>query len=201
MGFYGVSISGGAGTVVNNGRISGVLYDRLGVINFGAGVYLGSGGSVTNGASADITGGYGVKISGGAGTVINDGRIAGTEPPDGISSDGVYLASGGSVTNVAVGADVAVVCFLSGTHILTESGEIKVEDLVIGQRVITHSGEAKPIKWIGVGKVLATRGKRSAATAVIVRKGALGLNVPTQDLRVTKGHALYIDGVRSRSST
>ena len=44
-------------------------------------------------------------------------------------------------------------------------------------------------------KVLATRGQRSAATPVIVRKGALGLNVPTQDLRVTKGHALYIDGV------
>ena len=66
---------------------------------------------------------------------------------------------------------------------------------MIGEHVITHSGEAKPIKWIGVGKVLATRGQRSAATPVIVRKGALGLNVPTQDLRVTKGHALYIDGV------
>ena len=104
-------------------------------------------------------------------------------------------ASDFDVTNVAAGADVTVVCFLAGTHILTESGEIKVEDLVIGEHVITHSGEAKPIKWIGVGKVLATRGQRSAANAVIVRKGALGLNVPTQDLRVTKGHALYIDGV------
>ncbi len=104
-------------------------------------------------------------------------------------------ASDFTVTNVAAGADVTVVCFLAGTHILTESGEVAVEDLVIGEHVITHSGEAKPIKWIGVGKVLATRGKRSAANAVIVRKGALGLNVPTQDLRVTKGHALYIDGV------
>jgi len=49
--------------------------------------------------------------------------------------------------------------------------------------------------WIGIGKVLATRGRRNAATPVIVRKGALADNVPHHDLRVTKGHAFYVDGV------
>jgi hypothetical protein len=43
--------------------------------------------------------------------------------------------------------------------------------------------------------VLATRGQRSAATPVIVRKGALADDVPSRDLHVTKGHSLYIDGV------
>jgi hypothetical protein len=43
--------------------------------------------------------------------------------------------------------------------------------------------------------VLATRGQRSAATPVIVRKGALAENVPHRDLRVTKGHALWFGGV------
>ena len=43
--------------------------------------------------------------------------------------------------------------------------------------------------------MLATRGRRSAATPVIVRKGALGDNVPFRDLRLTKGHSLYLDGV------
>ena len=43
--------------------------------------------------------------------------------------------------------------------------------------------------------MLATRGRRSAATPVIVRKGALAHNVPHDDLRVTKAHALYIDDV------
>ena len=99
------------------------------------------------------------------------------------------------VTNVAAGADVTVACFLAGTRILTAYGEIAVEDLVIGEHVITHSGEAKPIKWIGVGKVLATRGQRTAATAGHRAKGALADNVPHRDLRVTKGHSLYIDGV------
>jgi len=47
--------------------------------------------------------------------------------------------------------------------------------------------------WIGTGAVLAARGRRSAATPVIVRKGALADNVPHHDLRVSKGHSLYID--------
>jgi hypothetical protein len=49
--------------------------------------------------------------------------------------------------------------------------------------------------WIGIGKVLATRGRRNAATPVIVRKGALTDNVPNRDLRVTKGHAFLLDDV------
>jgi Hint domain len=42
---------------------------------------------------------------------------------------------------------------------------------------------------------LATRGRRSAATPVIVRKGALAHNVPHLGLHITKGHSLYLDGV------
>ena len=38
-------------------------------------------------------------------------------------------------------------------------------------------------------------GRRSAATPVVVRKGALADNVPYRDLRVTKGHSLFLDGV------
>ena len=51
------------------------------------------------------------------------------------------------------------------------------------------------MSWIGHGCVQATRGQRTPATPVIVRKGALADNVPHHDLRVTKGHSLYIDGV------
>jgi Hint domain len=98
-------------------------------------------------------------------------------------------------TNAAGGADISQVCFGAGTLIRTPRGDIEVEALTVGDEVMTYRGERRPIAWIGVGKVLATRGRRTAATPVIVRKGALADNVPFRDLRITKGHSLYIDGV------
>jgi len=91
--------------------------------------------------------------------------------------------------------DATALCFLAGTRIATPAGEVPVERLAVGCEVLTLSGAARPIVWIGKGRVLATRGRRNAATPVIVRKGALADNVPHRDLRITKGHAFSIDGV------
>jgi hypothetical protein len=94
------------------------------------------------------------------------------------------------------GTDIStVICYCSGTQILLEDGEVPVETLKIGDRVRLFDGRVTPIVWVGQGRVLATRGHRSAATPVIVRKDALGDNVPNRDLRITKAHSLYIDGV------
>jgi len=86
-------------------------------------------------------------------------------------------------------------CFLCGTQIGTPFGEVPVERLSIGDEVLTLRGATRRIIWVGEGRVLATRGRRNAATPVIVRKGALADNVPHRDLRVTKGHSLCIDDV------
>ena len=86
-------------------------------------------------------------------------------------------------------------CFLAGTKIATPGGEVPVQQLTAGGDVLTASGEVREIRWIGKGRVLAMRGRRSAATPVIVRKGALADNVPNADLRMTMAHGLYIDDV------
>jgi hypothetical protein len=96
---------------------------------------------------------------------------------------------GGSGTIVTI----EPLCFLAGTRIATLSGETPVEQLTIGDLVLTARGKMRPIVWIGVGRVLATRGRRSAATPVIVRKGALADNVPHRDLRMTKAHSLFME--------
>ncbi len=127
---------------------------------------------------------------------------------DPLASDlmsGVGLTAGSfraiSAVDLAILQDVGlpvsapVVCFARGTLIGTPLGDVPVERLAIGQLVKTWSGKARPIVWIGTGTVLATRGRRSAATPVIVRKGALADNMPHADLKVTKAHAFLIDDV------
>lgn len=86
-------------------------------------------------------------------------------------------------------------CFLAGTLIRTPRGDVPIETLAAGDTVTTFSGKVRPIIWIGMGRKRATRGRRNAATPVIIRKGALADNVPHHDLRVTKAHAIYIDDV------
>jgi hypothetical protein len=110
------------------------------------------------------------------------------------------LSFGGSISNFgftsgSFGTDLTTICFCVGTQIGTPAGEEPVEKLKVGDLVLTAHNGPRGITWIGKGKVLATRGRRSAATPVIVRKGALADNVPNRDLYVTKAHSLYIDGV------
>jgi FG-GAP-like repeat/FG-GAP repeat len=80
-----------SGTVTNSGNISASAINSVGVD-------LDDGGSVTNTSTGSISGRYfGVYINGAPGTVTNSGSIAGP------AYEGVLLAKGGSITNLAGG--------------------------------------------------------------------------------------------------
>ncbi len=162
-------------------------------------VGAGNGGLGGGGGSNFLAGGGGGGYGGGGGGAL--GRVGGS---DGGGGGGSYLSPG--VTSGAEtaathsgGGEVTITyeapCFLPGTQIMTPDGERAVETLAPGDHVLTHSGAARPILWIGTGKTRAIRGHRNAATPIIVCKGAFAPNVPNRDLRVTKGHSFHLDNV------
>ncbi len=110
-------------------------------------------------------------------------------------SNGPLIESGTTFLATRPALDATPLCFLEGTKIETATGYARVEQLAVGDMLRTVGGGMQRIVWIGTGRVLAVRGRRNAATPVIVRKGALADNVPHHDLRVTKGHAFYVDDV------
>jgi len=87
-------------------------------------------------------------------------------------------------------------CYCPGTLIATDAGEVLVEDLLIGDRVLNHKGEARAIKWIGhrsfSGRFIA--GKREVLP-ICFKAGSIGENVPRRDLWVSPHHAMYLNGV------
>jgi hypothetical protein len=92
-------------------------------------------------------------------------------------------------------------CFLPGTRIRTTEGEINIEELRIGDSVLTASGEAKPIKFIGRRKVSRERtGRWNGDGPVKISRFAIDGKAPYADLYVSPAHAIYVDGILIRAS-
>lgn len=86
-----------------------------------------------------------------------------------------------------------VTCYVTGTRILTERGEVAVEDLRLGDLAVTASGERRPIKWIGRQTVDCTAHPDPLkAWPVRVARDALAPNRPARDLYVSPEHSLCV---------
>jgi hypothetical protein len=99
------------------------------------------------------------------------------------------------ITTTPSGTTIDMLCLLAGTQVTTPGGVVNVEDLAIGDAVMTSDGKVAPIQWIGRRVVATAFADRGRDLPVRVRAGALGENLPARDLLVSPCHALLVEGV------
>jgi hypothetical protein len=87
-------------------------------------------------------------------------------------------------------------CFLKGTRIRVVGGEKRIEDIRIGDLVVTKSGIAKPVRWVARRRYRKEPGSPWVENIQPVRitQDALGPNTPSSDLFISDTHALHFDG-------
>lgn len=86
-------------------------------------------------------------------------------------------------------------CLLRGTSLAIPGGEAKVETLRVGDMVLTASGVARRIAWIGQRSYRAAHLARpDMVLPVRIAAGAIANGVPHTDLYVSPDHAVLLDG-------
>ena len=92
-------------------------------------------------------------------------------------------------------ADIASVSFFAGTHLTLAGGrQARVEDLAVGDMVLTRDHGPRPIRWIGQQ----TRRATGAAAPIRIAQGTLNA---ARDLRLSPQHRLFIWQRRDRLGT
>jgi Hint domain len=86
------------------------------------------------------------------------------------------------------------VCFMADTLIQTPDGKTPVQELKIGDRVLTREGQSVPVRWIG-RQTIASQFMDELHKPIRVKAGAFQDNVPCRDLVVSPAHALLVDDV------
>ncbi len=181
-------ITATAGQGINNGYAGGAAYTG----SSDAGGYGGGGGgSAGGGGGGGVGGGSGGNYSGRTGGVAQ-----GTGGGGGGSYYGSSVQSGttfgtAAVNNSAGSVVLTPLCFLRGTRILTPTGEVRVEELQVGDSVVTRFGGIQPVRWVGRHSHPAGD---PALTPVCIHAGALGERLPARDLYVSPGHSVLVDG-------
>jgi Ca2+-binding RTX toxin-like protein len=89
--------------------------------------------------------------------------------------------------------ETIIACFTPGTRIVTERGPVPVEELAIGDHVVTRDHGLQPIRWIGRRTLdAAALAADPSLCPVLIRRGALGPDAPDRDMMVSRQHRMLV---------
>ncbi len=97
------------------------------------------------------------------------------------------------LSEIAAANPDGVVCFANGTLIETRKGKTPVEDLRVGDCVLTYGGDFKPIRWIGSRKIhLRSDAETCFLRPIRILAGSLGQGLPSRDMLVSRQHRMLV---------
>lgn len=100
---------------------------------------------------------------------------------------------GGDTLSVGGFALPVFVCFTRGTHILTPVGERAIEDLSVGDRIVTRDHGVQLIRWIGSTHLpAAALAARPELRPIRITAGAFGPDTPVRDLSLSRQHRVLV---------
>ena len=89
-------------------------------------------------------------------------------------------------------------CFTPGTRIATPRGEVAVEALRAGDRVITRDNGLQEVRWVGARALDAAEVTAAPHLCpVLIRAGALGRGLPERDMLVSPQHRVLLTSERA----
>ena len=207
-----LDFSGASGSLIENALISTGSADLATISGFAAGDSIdlraiGTGAtmtSVTSGGDTIVTISGGSTASGNTETFI----FAGTSyqfslvPDGGVVAEGANTDRFSAVPDSATGEELvtndSTACYCTGTKILTLHGEIAVEDIRIGDELVTvrEGGPAsRKVIWTGQRPInLMRHPAPENLRPICILAGAIAPEMPARNLRVSPHHAIYLDG-------
>ncbi len=89
-------------------------------------------------------------------------------------------------------------CFTPGTMIATHRGELPVEIVQVGDRVVTRDNGIQPIRWIGKTRMYPQDFQTDPhLLPILIRQGALGRGLPERDMMVSPNHRILVPSERT----
>lgn len=138
-------------------------------------------------------------------TAANDGvddgvnrivQLSGPTLNSGMRLDNINLTDGNS--NVPYNTIPSIICFTPDAMITTPRGQVAVEDLQVGDLVITADNGLQAIRWIGRKRMTGARLQAYPELRPIrIRKDAFGHGLPERDMWVSPQHRMLVKSERT----
>ncbi|MEM9716870.1 MAG: Hint domain-containing protein [Pseudomonadota bacterium] len=109
------------------------------------------------------------------------------------SAGGAETTHGNETVGIVTFEEGLILCFTAGTLIKTTRGPVAVENLQIGDLIVTKDHGAQPLRWIGGKTIGATQlAEQPKLQPITIRKDAFGPGCPSRELSMSQQHRLVI---------